>query len=105
MGDSNLLLILPEIWLSIAGLAILLAGLAFKKDREGTLLNLALGALAVALGLVLALAGSLSGKSSFASSIVADPFGVFFKTLFLGSSFLVLLMSRRYLARSPYAGG
>jgi len=107
MGDFNFLLILPETWLSIAGLVILLAGLVFKKRREGVLITASLCAIAIAAFLVYALARKFGAdaRSGFAESIVVDPFSSYFKFLFLGSSFLTLLMSRRFLERSSYTGG
>jgi len=105
MGDTPIRLILPELWLAVAGMVILVAGLRLGKARERTLSNLAIGSLVVALGLVLELGWRTTAEVGFSGSIALDHFATFFKALFLVSSILSLVMARRYVERSPYGGG
>ncbi|TVR82283.1 MAG: NADH-quinone oxidoreductase subunit NuoN [Rhodospirillales bacterium] len=105
-GDIlNLLPALPEIFLVLVGMALLMVGV-FGRDPEGSVADqaavarlvnhLAIAALAVTLVLVLAVAPD-ARITTFGGMFVLDGYAVFFKVLVLIASVLSLLLSRQYL--------
>ena len=99
----NLMPALPEIFLVVAAMALLMLGV-FQKETEGAggarlgRLSVRLGAGVLAVTLALVVAFSASGRVlSFGGMFVADNFGAFFKVLVLLSSGLCLVMAREYL--------
>lgn len=93
----NLTPILPEIFLSVLAMALLLINVFVPGDRKGYLSNLSFVGI---LG-----AGVLVGVSwgmhieSFSGSVVLDNFASFFKMIFLVSAGLAILISNQYMER------
>lgn len=102
MTQRDLFLLSPE--LSMIGLAVLLVLVDLVARRRGVLPALALGGLAVPLGLSIALWLDLSGDGAAAAegvfgTLVVDRFSLFFKFLFVGVAALVVLISTEYSDR------
>jgi NADH-quinone oxidoreductase subunit N len=98
----NLAPALPELFLAVAIMVLLMLGVFLKSDTAdgATRVNRQIWALSI---LSLALAGLLvltvAGEShhTFGGMFVTDPFAVFFKILILAGAALTLLISRDYL--------
>ncbi len=90
--------VLAEIWLALAGMALLMFG-AFRGDRSTrTAAGLAIGAFAVALLVVVFGVGS-TPSTAFDGLVVVDPFSVFMKVLVLLGAALTLIMSLGFIRR------
>jgi len=88
---------LPEIFLACAAMALLMVGV-FRGEGSARLVSgLAVLALAVTGGLVLA--GPEGRAVTFGGQFVADPFAVFMKVLVLAGAALSILVSLDYLER------
>lgn len=96
----------PEIFLAVAGLALLLAGLPLGKRGVRTVTSAGLACLVVT-GLLVWALGRPEGEPTtiLGGMLVLDSFAVFFKLLMLVASGLALLLSAGYLERSHYGGG
>lgn len=102
MIDINLSLLLPEIIISLAAMALLLAGAWWegKPDKDGLLDTLALGTLALVFVINLALFSmDGTGDTTFGGQFVADPFSTFAKALMILATALPLVMGRDFCAR------
>lgn len=89
--------LLPDIVLSLFGIAILLADPFVAKTRKPTLRGLSVVAILTAAASTLNLIGE-SG-TYFNGMIVVDNFGIFFRMVFLAIAVLVILSSFSYLER------
>src|SRR5574341_1156816 len=104
MPDAfTLLLILPEIVLSIFGLLILLFDLLLRERGQGLMAWIAL------LGFIGALAATLylwgANHPLFANMYVVDTFSLFFKLIAAVAGIVIVLASIDYLRhRTPYKG-
>jgi NADH-quinone oxidoreductase subunit N len=97
---------LPELTLTAAALAVLLAGVGGGGRRHGGLAVLALASVgATAIALKVAVDASEPGRVFFSGMFVLDHFAVFFKVLFLATAALAVLMSLDYLQRHDYRPG
>ena len=97
---------LPEIFLAVAGLAVLLAGIPLGKRGAKPVFIVAMGALAVTAVLVLTVGRPEAGPQPILGGmVVVDQFAVFFKLLVLTASALALFMAAGYLDRAGYSGG
>jgi len=87
----------PEMFLAVAGMALLLLGAFTRADMaERVVTNLTLVALLLVLGLVLF--GVSGGKGlAFGGMFITDGFAIFLKVLVVVGSLLAILMSREYL--------
>ncbi len=97
---------LPEIFLAIAGLALLLIGIPFGKKGTQTMAMLGVASLAIT-GILVWVVGRPSGEAVtiLGGMIALDHMAVFFKFLFLVASAVSLLMSVGYLERAGYGAG
>lgn len=100
---------LPEIFLILAAMALLMFG-AFQKQLEGvpgveaSRLSTRLGAVGLGLALLLVVTIAAKGPTvSFGGMFVIDPYAIFFKVLILLSSALTLIISQEYLERRGIA--
>ncbi|WP_207478834.1 NADH-quinone oxidoreductase subunit NuoN [Arenibaculum pallidiluteum] len=93
----NLIPALPEIFLAVAAMALLMLGV-FRGDGSTRLVSwLSVAALVVAGGLVLAVGGPR--EVTLSGLFVMDRFGVFMKLLVLLGSALTLILSMTYVER------
>ncbi|MGQ0676179.1 MAG: NADH-quinone oxidoreductase subunit NuoN [Rhodospirillales bacterium] len=92
---------LGEIWLAFAAMALLMLGAFRKRDSTRICMWLAVGALAFA-G-VLTVAVTPARGVVFHGQFVADHFALFMKLLVLGGSALTLVMSQEYARREGMA--
>ncbi|MBI4328909.1 MAG: NADH-quinone oxidoreductase subunit N [Chloroflexi bacterium] len=93
--NPNLLHLAPELSLFIAAFAVIVLDLVARDKR---LLAWVSGAgLAIAATLALGLWGERA--TSFADALIVDELSVFFKLLFLGITFLVVLASQDYVRK------
>lgn len=97
----NMLPALPEIFLAVAGMVLLMAGVFSAPSRaNGIVTGLTLLALATTLVLVLTVRG---GSAAFGGMFVSSGFTVFMKVLALLGSILAVVMSREFMAREQIA--
>ncbi len=93
----NLNVIMPEIILSVLGMALLLVNVFIPSKSKGYLAWLSL------IGIVGAGAAAVGGWGvsieSFSGSVVQDNFGIFFKVIFLVAAGLAVLISDQYMER------
>lgn len=93
----NLNVIMPEIILSVLGMALLLVNVFVPSKSKGYLAWLSL------VGIVGAGAAAVSGWGvsieSFSGSVVQDNFATFFKVIFLVAAGLAVLISDQYMER------
>lgn len=95
----------PELILTAVILFILVYDLFTSDDLKWTIPVIgAAGVLAAAIP-VLTLAASGTARSLFGGAYVVDGFSLVLKGIFLGSAFLVLLMSVQYVQEGPYYKG
>ena len=100
-GLPDMLPALPEIFLAIAGMVMLMVGAFTGPSRSNAVVSgLALAALATALALVLTGRG---GGLAFEGMFATGGFAVFMKVLVLAGSFLAIVMSGEYLVRAGLA--
>lgn len=100
MNSAEILLILPELTLTIGGLVLLMVA-AFAGDRVAELTN-ALAAMVLALALGLLLKGHVAAGPIFSGSIRIDAFANFAKILIYGAAIISLLLAPRFFARQGY---
>ena len=99
---ANFRFVLPELWLALLGMAMLMLG-AFGGDRTTRALTwLAAAGFAIAGVLVLVVTPD-QAATAFAQLFVSDRFGAFMKLLVLTGSALSLLMSLAYNEREGMA--
>ncbi len=92
---------LPELFLCGAALALLMVGVYSGRRATGLVTYLAVGAMAVALGMVLSLPHD--AQVTFEGMFVNDVFAVFMKTVVLVGGAATLVMSLPYLRRENIA--
>jgi len=107
-NPADLLLIVPEIWLTTLGFMLLLLSAAWPVERRRTIGWIALAGCLVAAALLVAMQGGTalgnggSRPGGFlveagAPSLLADGFSFYFKLLFLAAGALTIAMSLRFL--------
>ncbi len=94
----NMTPILPEIFLSVLGMALLLINVFSKKGNNKSYLGYISFIGIVATG-VLVGAGWNGNIESFSGSVVLDNFATFFKMIFLVAAGLAVLISDQYMER------
>jgi NADH-quinone oxidoreductase subunit N len=93
--------VVPEIFVACAAMALLMLGVFRRGDATRLVTWLAVAAVAVALGLVLA--NGVERRVSLYGMFVTDGFAMFMKTLVLIGSGLSLIMAIRYNERENMA--
>ena len=96
--SADLALILPEILLALAAMALLMLGAYGGGERQSAAIHWLSVAAMAGLGLWIAFAGSGSG-TAFGGSFVDDAYGRFAKVLILLSAALMLVLGHDYLNR------
>jgi NADH-quinone oxidoreductase subunit N len=105
----NLIAVIPEIFLALAAMALLLLGVFQREgnaDASARLsrLSIRLGTVALALTLLLVVTIAARGPIlSFGGMFIVDQFAIFFKVLVLLSAALILIASQDYLERQGIA--
>ncbi len=94
---ADLLASLPELFLAVAGMVLLMVGVFHRRDATATTMMLAVGSVAVALALLWFLPAQ-SG-TAYGGLFVNDPFTGFMKTLVLIGALLTMVMSLGYIQR------
>ena len=97
MTQSDLITLLPLIFLTAWTCALLLVDLFIPKGRKGWTALLAAVGLAAAMGLTLAYAGQ--ERTAFSGMVVLDGFSSFLDVLFLASGLLGIALAYGYLRR------
>ncbi len=96
----------PEIFLAVTGLALLLFGIPLGRRGTRPLVWLAVASLAVTAVLVWWLGRPVVGAETILGGMLAvDHLAVFFKLLMLAASAVALFMSAGFLERGGYSGG
>jgi len=96
----------PEIFLAVAGFALLLAAVPLGRRGIRTLSLTAVGALAVTGALVWVYGRPEQGPELILGGmLVLDQLAVYFKLLLLVASAVTIVMAKGYLERSSYGGG
>jgi NADH-quinone oxidoreductase subunit N len=106
MSLADFVPFLPEIFLAVAGLVVLLAGIPLGRRSARPVVVLAEAALAVTAILIFLVGRPAAGPQLILGDmLVVDQFAVFFKLLVLATSALALLMAAGFLDRAGYSGG
>src|SRR5690554_3993522 len=92
---------LPEIFLALAGIALLMFGV-FRGDRSTQTVSY-LAVFAFAIAAVLAMGGPSADTLTFGDLFIVDGFGVFAKVLVLLGAALSVIMSRDFIEREQMA--
>ena len=101
MTGAQLAPVVPEIFVALAAMALLMLGV-FRGD--GATRSIAwLTVVVLALALMLVLAAPDQGTPTLAGMFVSDPFAVFVKCLILVGSAVAVVMSLRYIQREEMA--
>ena len=101
MTTSDLAPVVPEIFMALAAMALLMLGV-FRGD--GSTRSVAwLTVVALAITFVLVLDAPTDGEPTLAGMFVSDPFAVFVKCLVLIGSALTIVMSLGYIHREAMA--
>src|SRR3546814_13971137 len=98
MIDLNLAAALPETFLAVAAMILLLLGVF--KGRGATALVLWLSVACLALAFVIVAASMGRQEMALGGFFIADAFGDFMKLLVLAGSAVSLVMALRYIERS-----
>jgi len=97
---------LPEIFLAIAGFAVLLLGIPLGRSGVRPLALVGVGSMTVTGVLVWLVGRPVDGPAVILGDmLVIDQFAVFFKLLILAAGMVTILMSAGYLERFGYGGG
>src|SRR5437879_5612916 len=106
-SSTDTLLLLPELFLTAAGLALLLYATVVKREEEGRIAVLSIASLAVTsvlVGVTVLLVKRLPHET-FGGMFTIDRFGLYFKFLILFAAAVTILLSLRFVGTSPYPGG
>src|SRR3546814_6532338 len=101
MIDLNLAAALPETFLAVAAMILLLLGVF--KGRGATALVLWLSVACLALAFVIVAASMGRQEMALGGFFIADAFGDFMKLLVLAGSAVSLVMALRYIEREDMA--
>jgi len=92
----NLALFIPELTLAVFAIIVILLDLFIEQKK--VLVQVSISGLVIAAGISVAMWGG-SFPAIFNNMLAVDNFAIFFKLLFLGIAFLVILASIDYVAR------
>ena len=101
MTSLQLMPALPEIWLAVAGMALLMIGV-FKGD-SGTRQVAWLSVAVLLIAIVLVLGGAPGRVVAFGGQFVTDPFAAFVKVLVLLGSAVSIVLALDYIEREKMA--
>jgi NADH-quinone oxidoreductase subunit N len=106
-SNVDTLLIIPELFLTAAGLALLIYATIVRRENEPRIAILSVASLAVTgllLGVSMRFAGTLP-RSAFGGMLVVDRFGLYFQGLVILAAIITILFSLHFVGESPYPGG
>ena len=105
-APSDMALIVPELFLTAAGLVLLVAATAVSRAQEKQIALWSIASLVVT-GFLLAVPASAGAgaRSAFGGMFAADGYSLFFKVLILAAGVVTILFSLRFVGDSPYPGG
>ena len=100
------LVLLPELFLTTAGLVLLIYATVVQRKDEGRIAGLSITSLAVT-GALLYFTLPMAAKypKPFGGMFAADAFSLYFKVLVLLAAIITILFSLRFVGVSPYPGG
>ncbi len=101
MSNAQLAPVIPEIFIALAAMALLMFGVFRGEDSTRSVAWLTVLALAVTF--VLVLNAPSNGEPTLAGMFISDPFSVFVKCLVLIGSALTIIMSIGYIHREGMA--
>ena len=104
LPDMNLVLLLPEILISLLAMTLLLMSAWMGKNERALIGTLAIGGIVV-IGIILASMSSGGSTSTFGGLFIDDSLSRFMKILLLLATGLPLLMSRGYLSHHGMDSG
>lgn len=105
-APSDMILISPELFLTAAGLVLLVAATAVSRAKERQIASWSIASLVVTgLLLFVPLAQGPAARSAFGGMFAADSFALFFKLLILAAGVVTILFSLRFVGDSPYPSG
>ena len=106
-SNVDTLLIIPELFLTAAGLGLLIYATFVRREHEPRIAILSIASLAVT-GLLLGVSTRFAGtlpRSAFGGMLVVDRFGLYFQGLVILAAIITILFSLRFVGESPYPGG
>jgi NADH-quinone oxidoreductase subunit N len=101
MSELNITAALPEVFLAVAGMILLMLGVF--RGNSGTRLVLSLTVASLLLALVMVAVSMGREETALGGLFVADAFGDFMKILVLIGSSVTLIMAMRYIEREDMA--
>ncbi len=101
MPDLNITAALPELFLAVAGMILLMLGVF--RGNQGTRLVLSLTVASFALAFVMIAVSIGRSEAALGGLFIADAFGDVMKLLALGGSAVTLIMAMRYIEREDMA--
>ena len=101
MTSTDLIVALPEIFLAVVGMALLMVGV-FARGNPSRLVNY-LAVISFAIAGILAVATFDGSQSAFGGLFRVDSFGLFMKLLVLLGSALTLIVSQDFIEREQMA--
>ena len=104
---SDLILIVPELFLTAVALGLLIYATMVSREKEGAIAWMALAALVLTGVLLFVPFSSVTSlpQIGFAGMFAVDKFSLFFKILILAAAAVTILFSLRFIGSSPYPGG
>src|SRR5512134_2470297 len=102
---TDLILVAPELLITLTGLVVLLLGLALRRRNPGWLAGVSLLGTVGALSLVIWQAVYQVPGVAFSGLHVVDDYAGFFKVVFLLSAAIVILLSVRFLVEHGLDAG
>lgn len=91
--SRDMILIKPELWLTVLAIIVLIAELFIKKKEFIALLSI------IAISLTGIITINVPSGIAFSGMYISDSYSMFFKFIFFISSILTILLSMRYLSR------
>jgi len=101
MSELNITAALPEVFLAVAGMILLMLGVF--RGKGGTRLVLSLTVATLALAFVMVAVSMGRSETALGGLFIADAFGDFMKLLVLAGSSVTLVMAMRYIEREDMA--
>lgn len=101
MSELNITAALPELFLAVAGMILLMLGVF--RGNKGTRLVLSLTVASFALAFVMVALSIGRSEEALGGLFIADAFGDVMKMLVLGGSAITLIMAMRYIEREDMA--